>query len=152
MTAWVSDCGKYRYHLERGEDPRVAWVMLNPSTADAELDDPTLRKCMGFTKDWGYGGVALGNVYAYRTPLPDVLFKAECDIVGPHNHVALAALAEAPLRVVAWGRHARPDDVARVMHALGTKRPVWCLGVNQDGSPKHPLYVPYAARLIEWRG
>ena len=155
MSAWLSDCGTYRYYLERGEEPRVAWVMLNPSTADASVDDATLRKCMSFTRDWGYKGVMLANVYAYRTPLPDRLFArmAEgADVHGPHNAVALEALAAAPLRVVAWGRHAKPEDVQRVMDVLGNKRPVWCLGVNQDGSPKHPLYVPLATRLIEWRG
>lgn len=144
--------GKYRYMLTRGNGLQCGFVMLNPSTADALEDDPTVRKLIGFTRDWGYDSFFVANLYAYRTPYPDALFyEGTGDIVGPDNDGYLHAVATLPLVVVAWGKRAqreRVDHALKILRAPG--RPLWCLGVNYDGSPKHPLYVPYAQKLIEY--
>jgi hypothetical protein len=145
--------GKYRYLLTRGPGvDACGFVMLNPSTADGLEDDPTIRRLMGFTSDWGYRSFHVANLYAYRTPYPAALwYPGAGDIVGPDNDGYLHAVATLPLVVVAWGKHA---GVARVAHALeilrAPGRPLFCLGTNGDGSPKHPLYIPYAEKLIEY--
>src|SRR5688500_18287560 len=91
--ATLSACGRYRYHLERRWATHVLpIVMLNPSTADAEIDDPTIRRCMGFAKRDGYGGIAVCNLYALRSPSPDDLWRAD-DPYGPDNGEALRRLA-----------------------------------------------------------
>ena len=89
-TADISDCGAYRYRLTRewSDKPLLPFVMLNPSDANAEIDDPTIRRCMGFARAWGYGGIVVGNLYAFRTPYPETLWKAP-DPYGPLNDAAL---------------------------------------------------------------
>lgn len=154
MSAVLSDDGLYRYRLDRGGDNRCLWIMLNPSTADAEQDDPTIRKCRGFSERWGYDGFTVVNLYAYRATKPVDLPANEAAAVGRENDRYLAeALAEQEhfegRVVVAWGNHAK---IARVREFL--KQPLayqlQCLGTNANGSPKHPLMVPYAAELREW--
>ncbi len=79
--------GTYRYALWREWDasaPRLGFVLLNPSTADAENDDPTLRRCMGFARAWGYGSLQIVNLFAYRATVPDAL-RWVADAVGPEN-------------------------------------------------------------------
>ncbi len=82
--AVISDCGRYRYRLTRrwGDGPLLSFIMLNPSTADAEVDDPTIRRCMGFARRDGYGGIVVGNLYAFRTTKPKALFAAD-NPLGP---------------------------------------------------------------------
>ena len=91
--AELSGCGRYRYKLWRIWDPDlppILFVMLNPSTADANSDDRTIRRCVAFAKRDGFGGLLVGNLFAYRTPYPRVLRKAE-EPVGDGNDVALVA-------------------------------------------------------------
>ena len=130
-----SDCGRYRYKLWRLWDdtrPEVMFIMLNPSTADATADDPTIRRCIGFARAWGYGGVRVGNLFAWRTPYPQAL-RSALDPIGRHNDSALCELAEgAALVVAAWGVHgmwlARSQTVrqrfTRPLHALASRSPV----------------------------
>jgi hypothetical protein len=128
--------------------------MLNPSTADAEEDDPTIRRCMGFAKAWGCGGVNVVNLYAWRATLPSEMFRAqidELDIVGPENDDYLLACRMASHQdqtpvVAAWGTNARSERVDQVLELLGPG--LQCLGRNQDGSPKHPLYIKGGTRLV----
>lgn len=145
--------GKYRYYLSRGVGPQCGVVMLNPSTADAMEDDPTIRRLLGFAPDWGYRSFVVGNVYAYRTPYPAALwYEGAGDIVGPNNDGYLHAIATLPLVVVAWGKGAPASRVAEAVKILRSSgRPLFCLGTNQDGSPRHPLYVPYSQKLVEYR-
>ena len=150
--ATFSPCGRYRYTLRRQWDeskPSALFVMLNPSTATALLDDPTIRRCIGFAKAWGYGGLLVGNIFAMRSTNPHVLYKAD-DPIGVDNDVALVNLHhEAVLTVAAWGVHGklngRGDRVLQLLvgHAYPGRLggPVYCLGTTKEGYPRHPLYI-----------
>jgi hypothetical protein len=136
-----SECGRYRYKLWRTWDdirPVVMFIMLNPSTADATANDPTIRRCIGFAHDWGYGGVRVGNLFAWRTPYPQAL-RSALDPIGRHNDGALCELAEgAALVVAAWGVHGMWLARARTVRQRFT-RPLHALGVTKSGEPAHPL-------------
>lgn len=159
--------GRYRYALwrqldaaaEANEDSTVLFVMLNPSTADAHIDDPTLRRCIGFARSWGYGRLAVGNLYAWRSPKPADLATAP-DPVGPDNDDWLADLvSDALLVVVAWGASdwMNPDRALAVCERLSDRAPgagFFCLGTTADGHPAHPLYLPNDTeleRFDHWR-
>lgn len=149
--AVLSSCRAYRYVLQRGESPACAVVCLNPSTADAETDDATSRKLRRFASDWGYPGYDLFNVGAGRATDPRD-WLAMADPVGPDNDFYLGLAALRPLVVVGWGKNAPAALVDRAVHALTQHgAELWCLAVNNDGSPRHPLYVPFDTRLSRWR-
>ena len=140
--------GHYRYHLWRAWDaglPRVAFVLLNPALADATRDDPTLRRCLGFARAWGYGRLDVVNLFAYRTPSPAVLRRAP-DPVGPDNDAVLVEVTrQANLVVVGWGNGGQwlGRDVA--VRALLDPLNLTCLGLTKLGQPRHPLYLPAAS-------
>ena len=148
-TADLSPCGVYRYRLTRHWDsslPRVRWVMVNPSTADASVDDPTIRRCMAFSRAWGCGSLVVVNLYAYRATDPDDLirqFKAGVDVVGPDNDAAIVDACGTGLTVAAWGaQHWAQQRAKRVLTLLrlaGAR--LHRIGVTKDGMPRHPLYV-----------
>jgi hypothetical protein len=150
MSAVVSPCGRYRYVLRREVPDLFAtrrtalWVMLNPSTADATADDPTIRRCLDFSRAWGCDRMVVVNLYALRTTDPRRLWDAE-DPVGPENdaHIGTAA-GLAGLTVCAWGGHAKPERVAQILPLLSAPQ---CLGRTRGGSPRHPLYLPKVTRL-----
>lgn len=150
-SAVISPDGVYRYLLTRrwAVGPLATFVMLNPSTADHETDDPTVRRCMGFARRWGLPGVRVVNLYAYRAASPVQLWTA-ADPVGPaaDRWLQLAAAARGPL-VAAWGAAARSDRVDAVLQLPGMTELV-ALGVTKDGHPSHPLYLPAAAALRPW--
>lgn len=141
-SAIISDDGLYRYELRRVWDDGtlVNFVMLNPSTADADRDDPTIRRCIGFAARWGYSGIVVTNLYAYRATRPRDLWLA-ADPVGPSNDSHLAAAVEGASVVAAWGVNARPDRVADVLARIRRTNEVSALGLTKDGHPRHPLYV-----------
>lgn len=150
-SALISACDRYRYRLTRTWDRRakpLVWIMLNPSTADAEVDDPTIRRCRGFARRWGYGGIVVTNLYAFRATQPRVLFEAP-DPVGPDNDRQLVRATRGNDIIVGWGKHARPERVRDVRHTL--RRQLHCLCTNQDGSPRHPLYVPNDTSMQLWK-
>lgn len=131
----------HRYTLWRrwADGPTVMFVGLNPSTADETLDDPTIRRCIGFAKKWGYGCYVMTNIFAYRATDPKDM-KAFADPVGPENDKALLTEAsKAKLVIAAWGIHGvfmdRGKQVASFLPNLQ------CLGVTKEGYPKHPLYL-----------
>ena len=150
--ATFSPCERYRYTLRRQWDaskPYVLFVMLNPSTADATQNDPTIRRCIGFAKRWGYGGLLVGNIFALRSTDPRRLYLVR-DPVGPDNDVALVNLHhEASFTVAAWGVHGkfngRGDRVLQLLVGLAYPGklggPVYCLGITKEGYPRHPLYI-----------
>lgn len=141
--------GPYRYLLIRriageDEDRRVLWIMLNPSTADASEDDPTIRRVLGFSKHWGYGWVEAVNLYAFRATEPIELRIAD-DPVGPLNGAYISeALHRTSDVIVGWG--------ARGVMCLTRQayRGAQCLGVTKGGEPRHPLYVRADAERITW--
>ncbi len=155
-SAVISPCGTYRYELRRqwGPEPPVGWVMLNPSTADAELDDPTIRRCISFSGAWGAGGIVVVNLYALRATDPGELARHHYP-VGPENDRYWRAVADECSSVVcAWGAHPQAVEVARaVMYALRQHREkTWCLGTTKTGAPRHPLYVKSATELVRFGG
>ena len=113
--------------------------MLNPSIADANIEDPTIRRCMGFAEKWGYGGITVGNIFAYRATNPKDMLAAD-DPIGPENNLYLESLSlEAALTACAWGNHGIYLDRAQDVIKLLTKP--YCLGLTKSGQPKHPLYL-----------
>ncbi|MDX1527024.1 MAG: DUF1643 domain-containing protein [Gammaproteobacteria bacterium] len=154
MHAVLSGCETYRYALYRTVDPAnestLAWCMLNPSTADAANDDPTIRKVKGFTKRLGYGRLVVVNAYSFRATKPKDLLAAQRrgeDIFGPRNDVYLRGAAGiADCCIVAWGAHLKDEAHARRVVELlregGTK--LYCLARTNGGQPRHPLMLPYS--------
>lgn len=147
MSATISQCGLYRYTLERSwplaGDKQVLWVMLNPSTADASIDDPTIKRCIGYAKAWGYGGIMVGNLYAYRATKPADLWDAggNLDIRGSENDQHLSRMAAcASLIVAAWGGFADHRRAVRTTYLLRGFGDVHCIGRTNGGQPLHPLY------------
>lgn len=150
-TAFLSRDGVYRYRLGRrwGTGPYALFIMLNPSTADAMIDDPTIRRCIGFAKREGCGGLFVGNLFAYRATRPEHLVFAE-DPEGPENTRHLKAMIRDPhveLRVAAWGAH---PQVNRACDPLPLAFDWKCLGRTQAGHPRHPLYVRSDQPLEEY--
>ncbi|MEX2446608.1 MAG: DUF1643 domain-containing protein [Dehalococcoidia bacterium] len=148
-SASFSRDGRYRYSLRRSWDagPHVVWVMLNPSRATAEEDDPTLRRCAGFSRRWGFGSLEVVNLFAAVATEPADLRRFE-DPVGPANDRALrAALVGADLVVAAWGagHGGLLGRAARVRRRLDG---AWCLGVTASGDPRHPLRLPAGLPLV----
>lgn len=149
-NAVFSSCGLYRYALIRNwtsplldeEVKRVAFIGLNPSTADATKNDPTVRRCIQFAKDWGYTGIVMLNAFAYRATDPHVM-KMAVDPTGGQNDSVLAHVCDQMDCVVAcWGTHCghRRRD-AELSLLLPQHAPIDCLGFTQGGLPKHPLYL-----------
>lgn len=148
--AVVSECGRYRYELGRRWDdgPLLEFIMLNPSTADASADDPTIRRCVGFARRWGYGAIVVRNLYALRATNPEVLLNYSGDAFGPENAHYLGR-DNADCTIVAWGAHAATLGWFAAGRRIERPDP-FCLGVNANGSPKHPLYVPSIRTPIRW--
>lgn len=148
-TAVLSGDGLYRYELTRRWDdgPLALWIMLNPSTADARQDDPTIRRCIGYSKREGMGGLAVVNLYALRTTRPIHLAEHH-NPVGPENVATLKHWIAHPLChlvVAAWGAWSHPTlermDTFVAEYAREWNQPLACLGTTKNGSPRHPLYV-----------
>lgn len=126
------------------------FVMLNPSVADAHQDDPTIRRCMGFARGWGYGALVVGNLFAFRSRSPTVLKRCAAPI-GPENDCWLTALAsEAGTLVAAWGNHGQL--LGRCQHVRALLPCLMCLGLTRRGEPRHPLYVPMSTTLAPLPG
>jgi hypothetical protein len=149
--ACISRCGTYRYALWRrwAPGPQVLFVMLNPSTADRQRNDPTIRRCIGLAAAWGYGALAVGNLFAFRTPSPKVLKRAARP-VGRANDRWLAWLAAESTRVVAaWGNEGAL--LARDAQVRALLAPLYVLSLTRQGQPRHPLYAPGGAMARLWR-
>ncbi len=151
--ATFSDCRTYRYALWRLWDetkPYAMFIGLNPSTANETEDDPTIRRCINYASDWGYGGLCMTNLFAFRATVPKVMLSAS-DPVGAENDSWLQTLAQnAGVIVGAWGNDGgfrnRSSDV------MGMLPEMTCLKQNKTGEPAHPLYQPRSATPVpfEW--
>jgi hypothetical protein len=148
--------GDHRYILRRSwsaDDITVLWIMLNPSTADAFTDDPTIRRCISFSKNWGAGSLAVVNLYALRATDSGELTRHPAPI-GRKNDTWLASALRTHRRhviVAAWGasKHASSERIDRVARlAEQFRAPLQCLGLTKAGHPKHPLYLKSDTPLI----
>lgn len=147
---------EYRYELTRSwarAGSLATFIMLNPSTADATNDDPTIRRCIGFARSWGCNGLYVGNLYALRSTEPKGLW-VHPDPVGPDNDEHLTDLADRALffgwpLVAAWGANAKPERVAQVLALPGMEN-LQALGITKSGAPRHPLYLRSDATLSPW--
>jgi len=153
-TAVYSDCELYRYSLSRiwGEGARIMFVMLNPSTADEQRNDPTVERCERRARNLGYGGFRITNIFAWRATDPRDMRRA-ADPIGPDNDAVLTEGAVWADRIIAaWGVHGahlgRGGAVARLL-ADGTT-PLFHLGLSKAGHPRHPLYLPYHQEPVPW--
>lgn len=156
-SATLSDCGRYRYRLERkwSDQASMLFIMLNPSIADASTDDPTIRRCVGFAKRDGCGGVVVVNLFGLRATDPDEISRST-EPFGPGNEAAQqSALDEAqeersPI-VCAWGASlSRQADVRFLALARKTGAPLMALGFTKTGHPRHPLYVRGDQPLLQF--
>lgn len=155
-TALVSDCGRFRYHLSRQWDDTLKplpFIMLNPSTADAHEDDPTIRKCIGFANRLGFGGIEVFNLYAFRATQPKDL-RAHGYLVGDENDSIITGrlqelgMLDGGYVICAWGANARnlsrPKSVISHLSLAGVR--LRALRLLADGTPEHPLMLPYTCK------
>ncbi|MES2616770.1 MAG: DUF1643 domain-containing protein [Bacteroidota bacterium] len=146
--ATISACEKYRYTLSRIWDsnkPKVMFVMLNPSTADSDNDDPTIRRCIGFAKSWGYGGLVVCNLFAYRATNPKDLLKVE-NPVGDENLIYTKAIAEeVEVIVCAWGNNYIVKKILKTKEGQAllefASDKLHYLKLSKNKTPMHPLYL-----------
>ena len=150
-TANFSSCRKYRYSLSRIWDKQKKFVLfigLNPSTADEEVDDPTIRRCSGYAQKWGYGGFMMVNLFAYRTTLPSNLKKVKHPIGKDNDKYIVKLSKKADITVAAWGNngnlYSRDKQVFSLVSSL------MCLRINKSGQPAHPLYLKKGLKLTKF--
>lgn len=141
-SAIISECKKYRYEIRRIWDESKPWVLficLNPSTADGQKDDQTLRRCISYARRWGYGGVVIANLFAYRATDSSELYTVD-DPVGPDNDYYLKSLTTQTAEIVcAWGNEGGyKNRDSEVLQLLTEPK---CLIKLKSGNPGHPLYL-----------
>lgn len=169
---WINDADSgacfdetrtYRYSLWRRWKPPnpdqssicgdlILWVMLNPSTADENVLDPTIKRCVGYSKDWGFSGLVVTNLFAYRATVPGLMKKQGDPTGGERCERAIQFFADRCQMVMAgWGNHGahqfRSKDVLSTLRECG---PVYHLGLNKSGEPKHPLYLRSDVKSTLW--
>ena len=145
-TAIFDKTGRYRYQLGRQWAPNgkmVTFIMLNPSRADAAVDDPTLRACIQFAQRWDYAALSVVNLFAYRTPHPSELKKAKRPIGKENDRYVMAAAEAASQVVLAWGNwgtlHGRDRTILSLLSSYQSK--LTYLQLNRSNQPRHPLYI-----------
>ena len=152
-NATFSNCRTYRYSLSRIWDKKkklVLFIGLNPSTADEEVDDPTVRRCVNYSQDWGYGGLMMVNLFAYRAVLPSSLKKVKYPIGENNDKYIMTLSKKADITVAAWGNngnlYGRDRQVFDIIPSL------MCLKLNKTGQPAHPLYLSKNLKLTKFSG
>ncbi len=158
--AVISGCGRYRYSLTRrwGTGAPMLFVMLNPSTANAMEDDPTIRRCVNFARADGHPAIEVVNLFAFRATDPKALACVRddlADLVGPENDLRiLRARDRAGAIVCAWGASVPRSLRPRVSHVtdLLLSRVCFCLGLTKGGDPRHPRYVPASQSFERYVG
>ena len=151
-----SPCRQYRYTLWRdwtdilsGDRGYAQFIGLNPSTADETNDDPTVRRCIQFAKDFGCSALCMTNLFAWRATDPKMMLAAR-DPVGPENDHWLKLIAgEAKVIIAAWGNDGRHLSRSKAVKEMLAPCGLQCLKVNvKTGEPSHPLYLPASLRPI----
>jgi len=155
-SAIISDCKQYRYRLERTWDktkPKVLFLMLNPSTADSFIDDPTIRRCIGFARSWNYGGILVGNLFAFRATDPKTLLNIY-DPIGEDNQKHLKEMYnEAEIIITAWGNSGIVEKTFKKFKdykPLEGAKELYYLELSKTGTPKHPLYLKKDLKPIKF--
>jgi len=157
-TAEFSSDKKYRYVLTRawgkpeerfGLGKMCAFVGLNPSTADETKNDPTIRRCMRFAKDWGYQGIYMLNIFAFRSTDPFKLRYVDDPIGGQNDYYLRAITRISNISVCGWGNHGILSD--RGSKAMAFLERPYYLALNKNGTPKHPLYLKSNLKPKEWQ-
>ena len=150
-NATFSDCRKYRYALSRtwdGKKKTVLFIGLNPSTADENIDDPTIRRCINYAQNWGYGSLLMVNLFAYRATIPTELKNVKNPIGNDNDLHITELLKKADLAVATWGNEGsllnRDKDVKKIIPNL------MCLNINKSGQPAHPLYQKKDLKFIKY--
>jgi hypothetical protein len=148
VNSWAqfSECDRYRYALGRqwGDGPNALFVMLNPSTADEYVLDPTLRRCQNYAEQWGFDGFLVCNLFALRSTDPRVMLR-DPEPIGPENDAYIRLTAEAcDMIVCGWGNHGthmgRAGEVMEILRSAGEEK-IHALSVTKSGQPGHPLYL-----------
>ena len=150
-NATFSDCRKYRYALSRtwnGKKKTILFIGLNPSTANEKIDDPTIRRCINYAQNWGYGSLLMVNLFAYRATMPSELKNVK-NPIGNDNDLQIIELSKkADIAVAAWGNEGtllnRDKEVKKILPNL------MCLKINKSGQPSHPLYQKKDLKLIKY--
>ena len=137
--------GNYRYLLWRewnNSSKTISFIMLNPSRADAEVNDPTITRCINFAKSWGYGRLEVVNLFAYRTPHPSLLKQAAEPIGRDNDRFIIESVEKSDRVILAWGNHGtwRKQDLY-TLKLLKNHNHLYSLGITKRGCPRHPLYL-----------
>ncbi len=150
-NATLSDCRKYRYVLSRTWDSKkktILFIGLNPSTADEQIDDPTIRRCINYAQNWGYGSLLMVNLFAYRATMPTELKKVKNPIGNDNDLHIKELIKKVDLAVAAWGNEGsllnRDKEIKKIIPNL------MCLKINKSGQPAHPLYQKKDLQLIKY--
>lgn len=132
---------------------RILWIMLNPSTADEDHNDPTIRRCMGFSERWGYNHVEIANLFSLRSTDPKALMEDSNESYYASNMQWLIHVAVTNNFVVCgWGNHGSYKNRGKeVVEMLAPFADLHCLGITKNGHPMHPLYLPYEAKPFIYR-
>lgn len=143
----------HHLHLPGRQDEFVQFIGLNPSTADETTDDPTIRRCIQFAKDWGFGALCMTNIFAFRATDPYAMLQAK-DPIGQDNNAWLTAIASQADMIVcawgAWGTHLnRGNAVLKLLAGTTAASKIYCLGKTRGGHPKHPLYLSKTSQPIK---
>ena len=145
MQGGATILGNYRYSLWRqwnSKSKTIAFIMLNPSRADAKVNDPTVTRCINFAKAWGYDRLEVVNLFAYRTPHPSLLKQATEPIGKDNDHFILESVSHSERVILAWGNQGtwQQQDV-HVLKLLTNQTRIYSLGITKKGCPRHPLYL-----------
>lgn len=156
-SADISKCGRFRWSLRRawagGDTRTVCFVMLNPSTADGLVDDPTIRRCIGFARDWGFSALEVRNLFPFRATDPRDLRGVPDADGGQRGEAELLAALRMDVVVAAWGANEvrGRDEWFNTKAMLTPDKILLCLGRTKGGHPRHPLYVPRKQELVVFR-
>lgn len=153
--AAISSCGQYRMHLIRGADntPRkmIGWVLNNPSTADHETDDATIKKIWRFTTSWGFYALAVVNTNPFRSTDPNHRHEPSPSVMNLNDDWLRHVQQRCEFIVCGWGDKAMPHFAKRAALVLHEAGPLKALRITKAGNPQHPLYLPESLKPIEWK-
>lgn len=151
--AMLSPCLQYRFALSRAWEPNmrvIGFILLNPSTADDKIDDPTVKKLIQFAKHNKYGGFLLANIFSLRSTDPKLL-RTHHDPIGPSNDYWIAQLTRwSEIVVCGWGNHGSLNNRGKEVKLIIPKAKRFAFGFNNGGQPTHPLYLSPTKRFLPW--